>query len=729
MQFSKVLRNIVLVGIFAIPFIPFIVSTELFFPFITGKNFAFRIIIEIIFASWLLLAIRDVSYRPSFSWILTTAAAFVGIIALADIFGAYPEKSIWSNFERMEGLVTLVHLLMYLVVAGTVLQTGKMWTRFLNTSIVASVVMAFYGFSQLAGVFVINQGGVRLDGRLGNATYLAIYMVFHIFITAMLLLRWRGGNALRYFYGIAIFFQLTILYFTATRGAILGLFGGAIVSAALIALFGREYPKLRKTGTVTLVGLLLVVVLFIGLKDTPLVQKSGALSRISSISLEEGSTRFTIWGMAYQGFKEHPILGWGQGNFNIVFNKYYDPSLYAQEQWFDRVHNIVFDWLIAGGILGFLAYLSMYLALLYCLWFKRTANFSVIDRSLITGLMAAYVFHNIFVFDNLISYILFFTFLAYVYDATRTPSPEGSFMLKEIDRGTVERLLTPLVIIVLVFSLYAVNAKGILAGVNLINSLGQHEAGLQTNLAFSKKALAYDSFGQQEVREQLISMSNRLAPLDVDLGLKQEYFDLATTEMEKQIMEAPNDARTEFFVAALYANYNNRSIAEIHFERARELSPNKQSILLEVGRNKLNSSKYEEAIKIFKEASELDDGYKHGYVMYAISALLSGNVKLADEILLERFGTVLYSTGDTDDRLLGVYLQIGLRDRVLDIVKARAQSKPNDLNAQLQVVAAYVEMNNISQGILEVERLIIQFEEFKEQGEEIIRELRAGKRP
>ena len=92
MQFAKILRNIVLVGIFAIPFIPFIVSTELFFPFITGKNFAFRIIIEIIFASWLLLAIRDVSYRPSFSWIFTIVAAFVGFIALAAILCAYSEK-------------------------------------------------------------------------------------------------------------------------------------------------------------------------------------------------------------------------------------------------------------------------------------------------------------------------------------------------------------------------------------------------------------------------------------------------------------------------------------------------------------------------------------------------------------------------------------------------------------------------------------------------------------
>jgi len=275
--------------------------------------------------------------------------------------------------------------------------------------------MALYGFLQLAGVFIINQGGVRLDGRLGNATYLAIYMVFHIFITAMLLLKWRGGNLLRYLYGMAIAIQTIALFYTATRGAILGLFVGVFISALLLALFGKEYPRLRRTSGAVLIGTLLLVLGFVAAKDTSFVKSNGALSRLSTISLEEGSTRFTIWGMALEGVKERPILGWGQGNFNIVFNKYYDPSLYGQEQWFDRVHNIVFDWLISGGILGLLAYISIYLALLYHLWFQRTAGLSIIDRSLLTGLMAAYVFHNIFVFDNIVSYILFFTILAYVY--------------------------------------------------------------------------------------------------------------------------------------------------------------------------------------------------------------------------------------------------------------------------------------------------------------------------
>ncbi len=44
-------------GILLIPAIVLIISNSLFFPFITGKNFTFRIIVEIIFAGWIILAL------------------------------------------------------------------------------------------------------------------------------------------------------------------------------------------------------------------------------------------------------------------------------------------------------------------------------------------------------------------------------------------------------------------------------------------------------------------------------------------------------------------------------------------------------------------------------------------------------------------------------------------------------------------------------------------------
>src|SRR3989338_7390340 len=107
MVLERMLRGIVLAGIFALPFIVFIVAESLFFPFITGKNFAFRIIVEVMSGAWLALALVNPIYRPRRSWLLGAFALLVTVVALADALGVYPFKSFWSNFERMDGWVTL----------------------------------------------------------------------------------------------------------------------------------------------------------------------------------------------------------------------------------------------------------------------------------------------------------------------------------------------------------------------------------------------------------------------------------------------------------------------------------------------------------------------------------------------------------------------------------------------------------------------------------------------
>ena len=68
MTIEKALRWVVLGGVFALPFIPFIVSSSLFFPFITGKGFAFRLLVELMVGAWLALAFVNPEYRPRRSW-------------------------------------------------------------------------------------------------------------------------------------------------------------------------------------------------------------------------------------------------------------------------------------------------------------------------------------------------------------------------------------------------------------------------------------------------------------------------------------------------------------------------------------------------------------------------------------------------------------------------------------------------------------------------------------
>src|SRR3990167_6039550 len=320
------LKYVIFAALFLVPFVPLVVSTSLFFPFITGKAFAFRLLVEIALVAYLVLAIRLPEYRPKFSWILVALTTFLVVMGLADFFGANSFKSFWSNYERMEGYITLLHLGAIFLVMGSVLKTEDLWNKLLATSLSASAIMAIYSFLQLAGKITINQGGVRVDGTFGNAAYLAIYMVFHIFIAAILFARNRGGWQKIVLVAIALA-DLIILYYTATRGAILGLLGGVAISLIFLTLKSNKGDRVRKFAVMSLVALMVLGGLFMAVKNTTFVRENYVLSRLASLSTSdiEKQGRYFVWPIAVNGFLENPILGWGQEGFNFVFNKYYDP--------------------------------------------------------------------------------------------------------------------------------------------------------------------------------------------------------------------------------------------------------------------------------------------------------------------------------------------------------------------------------------------------------------------
>jgi hypothetical protein len=73
---KDILKYSIWAGIYAVLIIPFIVGNSMFFPYITGKAFTFRIIMEIIFGLWLILIIKDSEFRPKWSWVLGAAGIF-----------------------------------------------------------------------------------------------------------------------------------------------------------------------------------------------------------------------------------------------------------------------------------------------------------------------------------------------------------------------------------------------------------------------------------------------------------------------------------------------------------------------------------------------------------------------------------------------------------------------------------------------------------------------------
>src|SRR3989344_5272167 len=317
---KNILIYVITGGLFLIPLIPFIVPSTFFFPFITGKGFTFRILVEVLFGLYVILSCLDASYRPKLSWVTKSVLFFAFAILIADIFGENSSKSLWSNYERMEGFVLIAHLFLYYIVTSSFFRTVSDWKRYFNVTILASVAMSFFALSQLLGKFAINQGGIRLDATFGNSSYFAIYLVLHIFLALYMLVGQAKQVWLKWIYSLIIAFEVVILYFTATRGAILGLIGGLVLTGLIIVFKEKENKSLRKIAYGILVAVLVVIVGFISIKNTEYAKRSQVLSRFTTLSFSEIKTqgRYYVWPLAVKGFIERPILGWGQENFNFV---------------------------------------------------------------------------------------------------------------------------------------------------------------------------------------------------------------------------------------------------------------------------------------------------------------------------------------------------------------------------------------------------------------------------
>ncbi len=726
MQTTKnILKYSVWAGLFLVPFIPFLVPSGMFFPFISGKGFSFRILTEVVFGLFLMLAFVNAEYRPKLSWITKAVLFFTASIFIADLLSVNPSKSLWSNYERMEGFVLIFHLMLYYIVASTVFNTSKLWDYFFNVTIVASVLASFYGMLQIMGYLTINQGGVRVDATFGNATYFAIYLVFHIFLCLYMLIDSAKPKWLRWLYGIAAVFELIVLYFTATRGAILGLIGGLAITGIILIWKERENRVYRKIGFAVLGSIVVLVGLFISVRNTAFVHNSPVLVRFASLGPTEVKTqgRYFVWPMALKGFAEKPIFGWGQESFNYVFNKYYDPRMYAQEQWFDRTHDVFLDWLISGGIVGFGAYASMYVALFYYIWRKKSP-FTLTERSVFTGMMAAYIFHNIFVFDNLISYIMFFSILGFVHSrAVEETVSEGVFYTKRFSQEVLCYMIAPAALVITLAGIYFINIPAISANSTLIQAMTPQKGGVDENLALFNKVFAYDSFGTPEATEQVVQIASQVSAANVSQVSKDAFYELAKKKVEERISETPHDARYLVFAGSFFNRFGRYDDAIKYLEKALIESPKKQTIYFEISSSYLGKGDQAKMAEYIKKGYDLEPNAPESQILYLISAIYTKNQGLI-KTLME---TLDQNRIISDNRVVQAFLSIGDYNSVIAILTARVQKDPNNLQSNIDLASLYANLGQKQKAIDIVKLMIEKHPEFKADGESAIKQLQTSK--
>lgn len=682
--------------LYATPLVAIVVANSMFFPFVTGKAFLFRVIVELVLSLYITLAFVDPEYRPKKNKLFTAFTLFVSIIFVADVFALDSARAFLSNFERMEGFVLLAHLFAYFVVLTNVFKTKHDWNIMIGSSVAVSVFMTFFAYLQFFGGAVINQGGTRLDGTLGNSAYMATYMLFHIFFLMYLWLSngnkvrgigdiMIGGSALyvvyycyelavrdihftkvggivlvvallsllkacwfrfghefkRYehlyagsLYAVFIIAEIVILYYTATRGAMLGLIGGLFLTAVIVAITEKEHKKIRNTSLALIAVIVAVVVGFLCIKNTDFVRNSPVLNRFASISFSDTKTqaRSIIWPMAIEAFKENPVLGWGQDNFIYAFSKYYRPEMIRHEPWFDRTHNTFLDWLVAGGVLGFISYLSLYVVALLQIW--KSKVFSRREKAMLVGLLAAYTFQSMFIFDNLLSYMLFILILGL------SNLSNESFDHKKHSKEKIDFSLLGAVLVVFVILLLVINYRPYTQNILLSKGISPQSAGITKNISYLNSAISHGATGEFESVEQMSRIAIEILGSSKVSDEDKNDFGLATLKaLQNDNATRPHDVRSYINLGAFLANVGMYNDAIPVLEHAKDMSPKKQQIYYALakayflkGDNEKDDTYTDKALQTLKSAYELAPGFDEPKLIYAQSLALTGYIEESIQI-------------------------------------------------------------------------------------------------
>jgi len=666
MKVVSIIKWIVLGALFLIPFLALYVANGAFFPFITGKAFAFRILVEIAFVGWAVLALADKQYRPRFSWTLLLYGVFAVWMMVADFLALNPHKAFWSNFERMDGWVTLIHVFMFFVVAGAMLAKESLRQAWWRAFLAAAALTCVVALMQLMGVFAINQGGLRVDATLGNAIYFAVFLMFALGVTLWQAVVSRGW--LRYSLYVLAAVEIVFLLFTASRGALIATFG-AVVFAALWTAW-KSGEKARKLAIGVLVALVVLVGGFFLVRDTSFVTEQPVIARLASVFSisQELQIRFEIWQMAGEAAAERPVFGWGQEGFLYAFNQHYDPSLYGVEPYYDRAHNTYLDWLVAGGVPAFLLFLALLLSTVIALFRYQIAP---LERLMLLSLLVAYGIQALVVFDNLFAYIPLAMILATAHIISSKPvkSLESA---PELPEQGVGMIAAPAAAALAVALIWIVNVPNMAAATDLIKAQQPTTQGVGQNLELFKQTLAGGSFATEEIRTQLANVAIRIAQEpSLSDATKLEWLTLAISELNLELERAPLDTRLLLARSGVYrvgGDYAN-SIASIN--EALEISPKKQQLYLERAAVEWLAGDQDAARASFRTAYELDTSFKDPLIYLAASEVIAGNLPGAQTLLVDTFGT---TTVDSDI-LWGAYANAKQYDALIALQRLRIQNR------------------------------------------------------
>ncbi len=659
---ENIFRYIILGCLYLVVWAPILMSAQFFFPAIVPKAVYMFFLIEIALVAFIPLCILSKNYRPYAHIIYSTLIIFGVVVFITSLTGINFHYSFWGNYERMDGIYTWLHLWILIVIAASVLRTKAGWRSFFAWALIPATLIAGYGFLQRAGVSsfgpwtIYETGQGRITGTIGNPAFFAVYLLFNITFGLTVLIDTLAPYWMRWYSGSMITVLFIAYIMTGVRGAFVGFVVGVIgfVLGYLVWMKKSAYKKY-------IIGLGIGFIIILGLlgvtrHSSEWVQSNFGRFFTISIADETTQTRLISWKGGVKGFTESPVFGVGPQKFDLVFNKYFDPSFYTlvgSETWWDRAHNMVIEVLTTMGIVGLIAYLGVGISILYALLLLGRMDDSYKPEALVLiAFLCAYFIQNLFVFDTISSYLVLAVFVAYVIAQTHMVICTSvidrysqkilkhmHFLNKEIAH---QYWILGLVGSTLIIgpTAFAHNITVTKHNKKFLDILAHTQRKpVNTTLHNFREVLELSDFDRKEVTIKLAQFMTQYA-LQNKVSVQELHngFGFVRTEMKKAIQANQKDVRLLIsygnalnVYAELLHQQNTAQAADIAQEaedillEAVELGPSRQQVFYSLANTYMIRGENDKGVSVLEDAVKIHDETAQAYWVLALGNVRAGH--------------------------------------------------------------------------------------------------------
>lgn len=720
--------------LYALLLTPLWVWSAFLFPFITSKVIYFRLLVEIALVFYIPLALYYSEIRPRLTKLTKAIWLYLLIVIIASLFGVDFNRSFWGTVERGEGIITILHFVLYFTMVAAVFTDQRQWYRYLFFALTVTGATALYGLAQLYNFSgVIPAGTTRVSGTIGNAAFFAAVMIFGVFLSFLLLL---GAKSLgrRLILWAILLFELGMLFQSQTRGAILAT-AAALVFYFALNIFRKTNFKVKLISAVFLCAIFGFGALVYFSKDSGWVKGNDTLARLATISPRDITTesRLDTWGASWQGFRSRWFLGFGYENYNIAFNQHFPSRIFKDQGsqiWFDRAHNIFFDVAVTSGIVGVLTYLGIFIMafwVLFSLWRRSLHELDARIPIILGSLLVAYFLQNFFVFDTQATYLMFFVILGFIAFL------EKEYVMPPLKerRSYPPGAILPLVLSVLaIIGMYFFNIEPAKANSQTMQGIKYAKLKDYNQMATAfAKALSYGTYMDQEIRHRFVDYSiDAINTGGLSADEQKRTFENLIRELEKSIAESPRDAKNYIYLMNVLNRLNNNSQAVekvlILGAQALQLSPTRAQIYFEIGQAYLFKKDYSTGLGYFEKAAGLNPKTKETHYNYMLAAIIANEYELADRersIIVED----LHYNLDVKDymTIAHAYYQAGDKDRAIKSYQEGLAVEPKNILLYSGLAAVYGELCEIDKAQAAVDAAIQADSNFALQGFNYMREI------